>query len=151
MPRLVRILGTLLAAAGVFVLAGLLGGHAASSAATQALRVVEQNNPAFTPFQVELAPKTGFCQTVAVPAGKRLVIEHVSARIETPADREISITTTAGGATAPHWFLLSEPFVTISIASQDARLYADPGTEVRACVQGLGQVTLSGHLVSLAG
>jgi hypothetical protein len=150
MPRLVRIIGVLLAVVGVFVVASLFGARAANSASTQqALKVIEQNNPAFSPFQVELTPKSGFCQTVDVPAGKRLVIEYVSARIEDPSSREISITTTAGGTTVPHWIPLTEPFVTISNAAQDVRLYADPGTQVQACVDGLGQVTLSGHLVAV--
>jgi hypothetical protein len=152
MSHLVRILGILLAAVGTFIVAALLGSSAANSATSQQpLKVIEQNNPAFRPFQVELTPKSGFCQTVEVPGGNRLVIEYVSARIEDPTDRALSIITTAGGTTAPHWVPLNEPFVTISIAAQDVRLYADPGTEVEACVGGLGQVTLSGHLVAVTG
>jgi hypothetical protein len=152
MPHLVRVSGVLLAAVGTFLVAALLEGSPAKSASSQQpLKVIEQNNPAFRPFQVELTPKSGFCQTVDVPAGNRLVIEYVSARIEDPADRALTIITTAGGTTAPHWVSLSEPFVTISVAAQDVRLYADPDTQVEVCVGGLGQVTLSGHLVPVTG
>jgi hypothetical protein len=149
MPRPVRIIGVLLAVVGLVAVASLFGARAANSAT--ALRVIEQNNPAFSPFQVQLTPKSGFCQTVDVPAGKRLVIEYVSARIEDPSSREISITTTGGGTRVSHWIPLTEPFVTISNAAQDVRLYADPGTQVLACVDGLGQVALSGHLVTVTG
>jgi hypothetical protein len=151
MAQVVRISGAVVVVIASFLVAVLLGEAPASSAASQQpLKVVEQNNPAFRPFQVELTPKSGFCQTVEVPAGNRLVIEYVSARIEDPGDRTLTILTTVGGTTAPHWVPLTEPFVTISLAAQDVRLYADPGTEVQACVQGLGQVTLSGHLVPLS-
>lgn len=151
MRRLVKVLSVGLAAAGILVAAGLVGSGAANSASQQPLKVIEQNNPAFAPFQVKLLPKSGFCQTADVPAGKRLVIEYVSARIEGAGAREFSVTTTTSGVTAPHWVPLSEPLVTISNAAQDVRLYADPGTQVEVCVTGLGQVTLSGHLVAVTG
>ncbi len=153
MPRFVRILGILLVVVATVVVAATMGSRATANSVSsqQLLKVVEQNNPAFHPFQVELLPKSGNCQTVQVPAGKRLVIEYVSARIEDPSDRQLSITTTAGGTTAPHWVPVSEPFITISNAAQDVRLYADPRTDVDVCVSGLGQVTLSGHLVAVTG
>jgi len=55
------------------------------------LPVVEQRNPAFAPFQVELGAKSGFCGEVDVPAS----------------------------------------------------------TTVKACIQGLGVISLSGNLVQL--
>ncbi|HET7235811.1 MAG TPA: hypothetical protein VFK59_05200 [Actinomycetota bacterium] len=145
-----RLIAVVVAVAAIVVVAGI-GGTGVASSANQPLRVIEQNNPAFSPFQVELFPKTGQCQTADVPAGTRLIIEYVSARVETPQDRELVVSTTAGGVTALHWVPLSEPYVTISNAAEDVRLYADPGTEVEVCLTGLGQVTLSGHLVSVSG
>ncbi|HZD17640.1 MAG TPA: hypothetical protein VE669_05815, partial [Actinomycetota bacterium] len=149
--RLLSGVGILLVGLTLFVAAGTSGDGAVAASSQQALKVVEQNNPAFTAFQVELFPKSGFCQTADVPPGQRLVIEYVSARIETPSDRQLTLSTTAGGVSAQHWVPLSDPYVTISNAAQAVRLYADPETQVEVCSTGLGQVTLSGHLVPITG
>jgi len=133
---------------GSGVLATMVIGGAAG-AALKAQPVIEQNNPAFDPFQVHVTPKSGFCQEAAVPVGKRWVIEYVSAYVEESSDNLIMVDTTAGGGTVTHYIpVVDQPGEsTISIASQAVRLYADPSTEVTVCSSGLASVTLSGHLV----
>ncbi len=134
------------ASVAVLVLPGLAG------SAQQPLPVIEQRNPAFTPFQVELAPKSPFCGEVEVPASQRLVIEFVSAGIEEASSRTVVIITTAGGDTVRHFIKLPEFEAGAENleGGQEVRLYADPSTQVRACVnRGLGIVSLSGHLVQL--
>jgi hypothetical protein len=139
-----------IAAATGLVVGGLVFGGSAG-AATKALAVAEQNNPAFSPFQTTVTPKSGFCQTIDVPAGKRLVIEYISANVEDATLNNMTIQTTAGGSTVAHYFLLTPPpeTSTISIGSQAVRLYADPSTQVSVCVAGLGVVSLTGYLVQL--
>lgn len=106
-------------------------------------------------------------ETVAtVPNDKRLVIEHISARGFLTGNNcffssgEVR-TTVANGSVQSHYLvmnLLGTEASTDSIFgfSQQARLYADPGTLVRAeaedisfCTGGL-QVTISGYLVDVA-
>ncbi len=130
------------------VLASMVIGGAAG-AALKAQPVIEQNNPAFDPFQIHVTPKSGFCQVADVAAGKRWVIEYVSAYVEESSDNLITVDTTGGGGTATQYIpVLDQPGEsTISIASQAVRLYADPSTEVTVCSSGLAGVTLSGHLV----
>ncbi len=137
----------MIAAALIAVL--VVPGHAGSAQAP--LPVIEQRNPAFAPFQVELAAKSGFCGEVTVPAGRRLVVEFVSGAIEETSRRTVTLVTTAGGETVRHYIKLPEfdPTIEIVEGGQEVRLYADPSTLVRACVRGLGVISLSGHLVQL--
>lgn len=88
-----------------------------------------------------------------VPSGKRLVIEHVSARASLPGSRSaasnqkmvVSIRATLGGEQTEHFFVLTETAVlpfhpndpkdrrfsyVISQCSQATKIYADPGTSV---------------------
>ena len=138
-----------LASAGVVV--GMLAAGGSAGASLKAQAVVEQNNPAFAPFQTTVFPKGGFCQSVDVPAGKRLVIEYVSAYVEDSTTNLLTITTIAGGSSVDHYFPLSEPTEgsSIAIGSLAIRLYADPSTQVDVCDYGLGIVSLSGYLVQL--
>ncbi len=136
----------MIAAALIAVL--VVPGHAGSAQAP--LPVVEQRNPAFAPFQVELAAKSGFCGEVAVPARNRLVVEFVSGSIE-EGRRTVTLVTTAGGDTVRHFIKLPEfdPAIENVEGGQEVRLYADPASTVRACVRGLGVISLSGHFVQL--
>src|SRR5687767_15106022 len=109
------------AAVAVAAVVGTLVAGGPAGAVGKADAVTELNNPAFDPFQAEVFPKASQCQFLDVPSGKRLVIEYVSARVETAQSREMVITTTGGGAVVDHYVPLSEEFVTISIASQPVR------------------------------
>jgi hypothetical protein len=151
--------------------------------ASQAQTLVRDlDNPARQPFQAELqrlrVPTSGvpeIFQVAQVPAGKRLVIEHVSFRIR-------SLEATAGGAPQPrfrshavlgmkadgvpaqHELVVSRAdagAASINIASQPIRAYADPGSPVFVqieCRNDNGQrnslvevlhLAVSGHLVDL--
>jgi hypothetical protein len=133
--------------AGVVV--GVLVAGGSAGAGSKGQPVIEQNNPAFDPFQAQVFAKGGQCGTVDVPAGKRLVIEYVSADIEDSVTHSIVIRTTAAGSTVDHYIPLLGPpeGSTISIASQAVRLYANPSTQVGVCLTGLAVVGLSGYFV----
>jgi hypothetical protein len=98
--------------------------------------------------------------TLTVPAGKRLVIEHVSLFGENDGGNIyfLWLFTIAGGTSAVHY--LSYEFVTISpdgsrrfTGSNATRIYADPNTTVEfnhSSDSGVDKVvlaTLSGYLV----
>ena len=125
----------------VLVTPGLAG------SAQPPLSVIEQRNPAFAPFQAELAPKAPYCGQVDVPAGKRLVIEFVSGNVEETQHRTVTLVTTAAGETVRHFVKLPEfdPAIENVEGGQMVRLYADPSTTVKACLAaGLGVISLSG-------
>jgi hypothetical protein len=95
-----------------------------------------------------------------VPAGKRFVIEYVSARVQLRPGQildQFEIWTTAGGM-LPHFMIATPQGNTgVSLVSQPVRFYADPGTLisifVRSTIQkavGSGNLTLSGYLVDVA-
>jgi hypothetical protein len=138
----------IIAAALIAVL--LAPGFAGSAQAP--LPVIEQKNPAFQPFQTELAPKSPFCGEIDVPAGRRLVIEFVSGAFEETQRRTVTVVTTVGGEAVRHFIKLPEfnPDIETIEGGQAVRLYADPSTRVRACIGGgLGVISLSGYLVTL--
>ena len=96
-----------------------------------------------------------------VPAGKRFVIEYVSARVHLQPGQildQFEIWTTAGGVMLPHQLIATPQGNTgISLVSQPVRFYADPGTLisifVRSTIQnvvGSGSLSLSGYLVDVA-
>jgi hypothetical protein len=108
------------------------------------------------------------CQLAEVPAGKRLVIEHISGicRVQgTDRIRNAEIQTTlAGGNSASVWNYLvltsqsSTPDGNYSTVSQPMRAYADPGSTVLAIAWFEGLTTdssqactfsMSGHLVDV--
>ena len=110
------------------------------------LPVRDVDNAARQPFQakineVVLSPNPVF---FTVPAGKRLVIEYVSADIEAapqcPNAPRYALTTTAGGVTLEHFFYTKD-VGTLGTSvnddtkafglSQQTRIYADPNTQVR--------------------
>jgi hypothetical protein len=88
--------------------------------------------------------------TLTVPAGKRLIIQHVSARLAPTLTsggvglESWSVTTTAGGSVATHF--LAKPHQAFglavgenAVASQQVTLYADGGTTVTLTVDLLFQ------------
>ena len=124
------------------------------------------DNPARQPWACGIANYTSAVTNrnqfscPAVPAGKRLVIEFVSLRIELPAGVQIDglslIATTAGVSHAHYAILIASPANNQRYnVAQLTRIYADPGTTVSGLVEGtvssdlvvLG--TLSGYLVNL--
>ena len=99
------------------------------------------DNPALQPFQQFLAGamddgelNMGDELAVTVPAGKRLVIETVSAIVTTGAGQNVRIRVdaTAGGAAAHHLTVSKEPWQASfdHTGIQSGRMYADPGTTV---------------------
>ena len=105
---------------------------------------------------------SAFSNTVSVPAGKRLVIEHVSALArlqESQSPAEVGFSTTVDGTFAAHHLLLVKQSTGGSTAhtfvtNHAVQIYADPGTTIRLSVlrntgTGSGAVfaTLSGYLV----
>ena len=94
-----------------------------------------------------------------VPAGKRLVIEHVSAAGFDDGDQHLQfeVDTNVNGEFASH-FLVTErqgghPFFRVS---QQLRVYADPGTQVQVVVlrptnttSAVAAMTISGYYVDL--
>jgi hypothetical protein len=146
-----RMIPMVVVATAVGVVVGGLVTGTSAGAVVKAQAVVEQNNPAFHPFQTTVSPKSGFCETVDVPIANRLVLEYVSAYVEDSTTELLTISTVAGGTSVDHYFTLvqSTGLPSISLASQSIRLYADPSTQVTVCTSGLGIVSLSGHLVPL--
>jgi hypothetical protein len=146
-----RIIPWVLVAAATGVVVGSVVAGTAAEAIVKAQAVVEQNNPAFHPFQITVFPKSGFCQTIDVTAGNRLVIEYVSAYVEDASSDFVTFSTVAGGATVNHYVTLaqSQKLSTIMLGAQAVHFYADPSTEVTVCNTGLGIVSVSGHLVPL--
>jgi hypothetical protein len=87
------------------------------------------------PFQTFLASAGPF--SFEVPAGKRLVIEHVSGHLITDAGAHwVQVSTTAGGTFTTHLFpvtsagLAGNGVDTVFPFAQETRLYADPGSTV---------------------
>ena len=149
------------------VAAGSRGAGAQSASSVSEVRDVD--NPARQPFQRELnftvAAGKAFERSsfVVAEAKKRLVIEHASAFIDLPGGQRvvnISIETTLSGLTANH-ILVAFAQGTVNgfdgfSASQQTRLYADPGTLVSAVVarnsiSGNAPVaaTISGYFVDI--
>ena len=112
--------------------------------------VQDVSAPKRTPFQAAPSfPTPPFLDNnpisapIAVPAGKRLVIEHVSARATLPFGGQtpfvfFSISTTVAGVTVEHVLNVPQVFLfncicgSINSISQEMKLYADAGTTVQA-------------------
>jgi hypothetical protein len=130
----------------------------------------DKDNPALAPFQTRLCDGTGsncsftFLPGVfAVGANQRLVIEYVSLQCAAGSGSSVTeadVLTTAGGNPVTYPFLPGQANGSgKTIANQQVRIYADPGTGVFLFVQntgpaglGTGSVTciaaLSGNLVT---
>jgi len=96
-----------------------------------------------TPFQQEIhvaiaaGAGQGFASSTQIPAGKRLIIENISAQAGLPAGQRliIFVTPTAGGTTVQHNLLVTFQ-ANIGgydelVASEVAKLYADPRSYVQ--------------------
>ena len=90
-----------------------------------------------------------------VPAGRRLVIENVSARAilagGTQYVTEAYLYTTVNGVTARHYLTIARIGANISIwqAGAQCKIYADPGTEVGIAVSrsaSTSDMTLTGTI-----
>jgi hypothetical protein len=131
--------------------------------------VRDVDNPGRDPFQIQLpvpiaagtnAPNAVF----QVPAGKRLVIEYVSAMGNVPVGQRVqfvNVNTFSSGSLVFHYLRATEMGTSSAtpgvgyIASEAVRFYADPGTQVRVAVNrndgaGTGTFTIavSGYLVA---
>lgn len=111
------------------------------------LPVRDVDNPASQPLQaniIEVPPQIPNPVLFTVPAGKRLVIEYVSADIQAASSQCVTapryvLRTTTGGVALNHFFN-SEFTGTLGAAaneatkayglSQQTRIYADPNTQV---------------------
>lgn len=133
------------------------------------LPMFDVDNPASQPFQASAQfTMTGqplvFGATsdiTVVPAGKMLVIEHVTFNGATgsPGKMGASISTSIGGPETTHWLVVTEQGALagtpVFMASQPIRLYASPGATVRGHAfrspdsldASLGTFSISGHLV----
>lgn len=176
-----RFKSCLFAAAGFVIVVGtmVLSGPATVPAAqpgavtvTNTVGVKDVDNAARHAFQQVTSATIpigsfGACGSFTVPAGQQLVIEYVSvfATLDT-ADTLLSVAveTTVNGFTTDHFVVPQKranvnpslPTTIIWLASQQTRLYADPGTTVFGCgqrnddtVSGNISVRVSGYLVSI--
>lgn len=113
-------------------------------------------------FVVPAGALEGAAAPIGVPDGHLLVIEQVTALAFTDANhparrwRFLSVETTVDGQVAVHHVPFSFDGFNASVASQQVRLYADPGTQItlrsgRNFTEDDYHVwaTLSGYLVSL--
>lgn len=90
----------------------------------------------------------------SVPAGKRLVIEHVSGRIfGNEVNVVVELRTTVGGVLGRHVLPLTSVNQTVAAFGQEFRGYADSGTDVFFAAGGLVppsvRGTISGRLVDV--
>ena len=128
---------------------------------TSPVVVQDVSTPKRTPFQAAPTfPAPPFLNdnpvsaTITVPAGKRLVIEHVSARAILPFQVQspvvyFSISTTVAGVTVEHFLNVPQVFIfncascgniteTVNAAGQEMKLYADAGATVQATALATG-------------
>ena len=130
--------------------------------------VREVNNPAIQPYQVAgthlfSPPESGAVITLyTVPLCKRFIIEYATAQGQLPMGAKLQgfITTTVGGVTAQHQLVMIDQGVMsgsqLFAAAQPMRVYADPGTDIKADVGrdpdtgggGVG-ITISGYFIEL--
>jgi hypothetical protein len=129
-----------------------------------ALRVAEYNDPARTAFSGLALPTVVPGQAsdsevvVTVPAGQRLVIETLSARVVLPQGQRTSqLVVFTGGARAyiPLFFMAGGGLDTFQGIAQ-VTLYVEPGNDVRVfwernslSASGLAAIGISGHFVKI--
>jgi hypothetical protein len=135
--------------------------------------VQDVSTPKRTPFQANATfPAQPFTDngtatgTIAVPAGKRLVIEHASGRGVVPFGDAtpffyFTISTTAGGVSVEHSMDVPKPFSlqctncpnssngvnSVHAVSQEMKLYADPGSTIQVSVLSFSPI---GNIISIA-
>jgi hypothetical protein len=126
----------------------------------------DANERAITPFETELGASflngAQFSEEmdIAVPAGKRLVIEFMSAQVRIPTGQFVTgeFATTVGGLSAVHYLAMTPQGKfgggDIFALSQPMEVSADPNTPVRIHMfrsdvtgQGFVQLSVSGYLV----
>lgn len=129
------------------------------------VKVVNAKDAIQVPFTITFVDGLGFAESggFTVPAGKRLVIEHLSALARMPESQgpaEVAFSTTVNGVSASHILLLIEQSsggatAHTFVANHAVQIYADPGTTVRfgflrSSVAGsaIFFATLSGYLVT---
>jgi hypothetical protein len=128
--------------------------------------VQDVSKPKQTPFQVNqnFGPSPFLndnraSMTITVPAGKRLVIEHVSARAQADFGAQtpvvlFSISTTVAGVSVEHFLDVSQVFNFNSagiqqshhLISQAMKLSSDPGSTVQAIALSTSQ---TGHSIDV--
>jgi len=155
-------------AVGVLIVAGSLGCTKVSvvNTASEPVPTFDVDSRARQPFQEVLVKilnpgEANGGSSLTVPAGKRLVIEHVTADAIAPSGQGLwlSIVTTIGGnADFREFHLVVHPsqIPFLRIVSQPLRAFANPGTLVTASVKRFdttGQAsvsfTISGYLVDM--
>ena len=137
---------------------------------TSPVPVFDVNN-AMAPFQIRLSFNIDPGSTTGqidlpVPPGKRLIIEHVSSRVQGPTDEQYIAriqTTVFGNGAMPgvHWLVLA-PQMSVSgfdiyTASQPMRIYAQASTPSAifsvtrkgSAGTSFAEVTISGNLVDI--
>jgi hypothetical protein len=137
------------------------------NSSSQPIPVSDIDNPARQPiqqlFNFSFDPTQGTNgQSFVVPAGKRLVIEYVSAAIalEMGLIVDAVVTTTVNGIEGGHHLIPTSMgpawgFPLSYLISKEIRVYADPGTKVQFSItdnltgNGGAWGTISGYLITI--
>jgi len=165
-----RLINHLTVAAGIAVIAATLifaetrTGHASAvnnpnpnpspQPAPQLVRDID--NPARQPFQRQLGfevTEFGGFSSFTVPAGKRLVIEYVSASGVVPSGDSMQYLVVTGEVQnfIPVAQQASAPGVVFCVAGLQTRLYAEPGTSVTLGALRTGSTGTSSANISISG
>jgi len=129
-----------------------------------AVKVTSPDDPGRHAFQKSVTAPFAQGTNVVVPAGKRLVIQFVSALYTMPIGDEaldLWITTNVNGVQATHVFPalpgVNNAAQRFSVISEQTRVYADAGTQVQLSPHKTGQsvngtaiVTITGYLMDCA-
>jgi hypothetical protein len=162
-----RLQYSLLAAVGVLILALVLTavGPQRVMAALGYTPVRDVDNPGLQPFQQTVVYSGGngnsATSTLTVPAGKRLVVEHVSGVSFGPNPATITLGANAAGSEPVIFLTVHDFFAPTVFASYhgdaDVRFYAEPGSVIgvnayrdsTSATAFFGRLTVIGHLVSV--
>ena len=115
------------------------------------------NQPALTGIQARMGFSSfgAFGVVYTVPAGHRLVIEHVSVRTTNSFDVAV-VWTKIDAELVEHYLIpVNDPFSPGATVSQQTTFYADPESEVEFSMPGFisdpstGIIVISGHLVPI--
>lgn len=169
-----RFRNTLIAAASLSLLAANLmlittrNSHAGGTppapipvtVSNSSLNIRDIDNGALQPVTISLSPNsassTSATDSFTVPAGKRLVIEFVSAsntQYNAGGAATEYLITTVGGNQA--YFRIVNTVASTATVNMPVKIYADPGTQVSALEQQLGGsscggiMNISGHYVNV--
>jgi len=120
--------------AGLTVAATMVNPYPASAASSSPVQVVPN-----IPFGNTVSGGSGLPSTIKVPSNRHLVIETLSVQVDvTPSGSNIEayVTYKSGGNTVQMYVPLTFAYTTPSndydtyVATQNVRLYADPGSSV---------------------